>query len=112
MRPLRILQYQAFKGVLHIQRIIDHDGVEPGTGGIELWIRLGVSLGVAPFEASRYPVLEFDYRVPAELRVDLIVEVDGRRRVVKFTDNDQTWPVIGRLRPSGLLTIVGRSFSS
>src|SRR5207245_1864025 len=29
-----------------IGRIIDHDGTAPGTGGIELWIRLGVSLGV------------------------------------------------------------------
>jgi pyrroloquinoline-quinone synthase len=29
-----------------IQRIVDHDGTGPGTGGIELWIRLGVALGV------------------------------------------------------------------
>ena len=29
-----------------IQRIIDHDGTEPGTGGIEMWIRLGEALGV------------------------------------------------------------------
>ena len=29
-----------------IQRIIDHDGTAPGTGGIEMWIRLGVALGV------------------------------------------------------------------
>jgi pyrroloquinoline-quinone synthase len=29
-----------------IQRIVDHDGTEPGTGGIELWVRLGVSLGL------------------------------------------------------------------
>lgn len=29
-----------------IQRIIDHDGATPGTGGIELWIQLGVALGV------------------------------------------------------------------
>ena len=57
----------------------------------------GVSLGVAPFDASQYPVLQFDYRAPRELRVDLIVEVDGNRRVIKFTDNDQTWPVIGDL---------------
>ncbi len=57
----------------------------------------GVSIGVAPFDASRYPILEFDYRVPPELRVDLLVEVDGSRRVIKFTDNDQTWPVIGRI---------------
>lgn len=29
-----------------IQRIIDHDGTAPGTGGIEMWIRLGQALGV------------------------------------------------------------------
>jgi pyrroloquinoline-quinone synthase len=29
-----------------IERIVDHDGTGPGTGGIELWIRLGVALGV------------------------------------------------------------------
>jgi pyrroloquinoline-quinone synthase len=29
-----------------MQRIIDHDGTEPGTGGIEMWIRLGEALGV------------------------------------------------------------------
>jgi pyrroloquinoline-quinone synthase len=29
-----------------LQRIIDHDGTEPGTGGIELWIRLGEAVGV------------------------------------------------------------------
>jgi pyrroloquinoline-quinone synthase len=29
-----------------VQRIVDHDGVEPGTGGIELWLRLGEALGL------------------------------------------------------------------
>ncbi len=29
-----------------MQRIVDHDGTTPGTGGIELWIRLGIALGV------------------------------------------------------------------
>jgi pyrroloquinoline-quinone synthase len=29
-----------------IQRIIDHDGPEPGSGGIESWLRLGEALGV------------------------------------------------------------------
>lgn len=33
-----------------LQRIIDHDGTAPGTGGIELWIQLGVAVGV-PREA-------------------------------------------------------------
>lgn len=30
-----------------LTRIIDHDGTGPGTGGIEMWIRLGEALGVA-----------------------------------------------------------------
>ena len=29
-----------------LQRIVDHDGTEPGTGGIELWTKLGEALGV------------------------------------------------------------------
>lgn len=29
-----------------LQRILDHDGTEPGTGGIEKWIALGEALGV------------------------------------------------------------------
>jgi pyrroloquinoline-quinone synthase len=30
-----------------IQRILDHDGTEPGGGGIESWFRLGEALGVS-----------------------------------------------------------------
>ena len=29
-----------------LQRILDHDGTEPGSGGIESWLRLGEALGV------------------------------------------------------------------
>jgi len=29
-----------------LQRIVDHDGTEPGSGGIEMWIRLGEAVGV------------------------------------------------------------------
>jgi pyrroloquinoline-quinone synthase len=39
-----------------IQRIIDHDGTQPGEGGIEMWIRLGVALGLSreEMEDERY----------------------------------------------------------
>jgi pyrroloquinoline-quinone synthase len=39
-----------------LQRIVDHDGTEPGTGGIEMWIRLGEALGVprAEMEDERH----------------------------------------------------------
>jgi pyrroloquinoline-quinone synthase len=33
-----------------LQRIVDHDGTEPGTGGIEMWIRLGEAIGVSRTE--------------------------------------------------------------
>ena len=41
---------------LWMQRIVDHDGPTRGTGGIELWIRLGEALGVprAEMEDERY----------------------------------------------------------
>jgi pyrroloquinoline-quinone synthase len=29
-----------------IQRVIDHDGTEPGEGGLEAWLRLGEAMGV------------------------------------------------------------------
>lgn len=29
-----------------LRRIVDHDGAEPGQGGLELWLRLGEALGV------------------------------------------------------------------
>jgi pyrroloquinoline-quinone synthase len=29
-----------------LQRIVDHDGAEPGSGGIESWLRLGEAIGV------------------------------------------------------------------
>jgi pyrroloquinoline-quinone synthase len=29
-----------------LKRIVDHDGTEPATGGIEMWIRLGEAVGV------------------------------------------------------------------
>ena len=39
-----------------LQRIVDHDGRAEGEGGIELWVRLGVSLGVprAEMEDERH----------------------------------------------------------
>src|ERR687889_1256094 len=30
-----------------MQRIVDHDGIAPGTGGIGMWIRLGEAVGQA-----------------------------------------------------------------
>jgi len=37
-----------------IQRIVDHDGTAPGTGGIESWLRLGEALAVGRDEKHRH----------------------------------------------------------
>jgi pyrroloquinoline-quinone synthase len=42
-----------------LRRIVDHDGAEPGTGGLELWLRLGEGVGL-----SRSRLLEHDGVLP------------------------------------------------
>ena len=52
-----------------IQRIIDHDGVEGGSGGIESWLRLGEALGVSRevIESERLVLPGVRYSVDAYL---------------------------------------------
>ena len=45
------------------------------------WVRQG------SFDASAYPYLEFDYRIPPQLRVDLLVNVNGQDYSIGFTDH-------------------------
>jgi len=42
-----------------LRRIVDHDGSEPGTGGLELWLRLGEGVGL-----SRERLLDGDRVLP------------------------------------------------
>src|SRR5258708_13889210 len=49
-----------------LQRIIDHDGAEPGTGGIEMWIRLGEAVGVPRGEMEDERQLLPGVRFPGE----------------------------------------------
>ena len=53
-----------------MQRIVDHDGLEPGTGGIELWIRLGEALGVPRHEMEDERHVLPAVRFAAEAYVD------------------------------------------
>lgn len=56
-----------------------------------------VILADEPFSPARFPRLAFDYRVPDSLRVDLVLRVGPHWRTVKFTDADETWPVVGAI---------------
>jgi pyrroloquinoline-quinone synthase len=50
-----------------IKRIVDHDGAEPGSGGIESWLRLGEALGVdrAELQSERRVLPGVRYAVDA-----------------------------------------------
>ncbi len=44
----------------------------------------------SPFEAGRYPIVAFDYKVPSNLRADLVLTIGGTRYTVRFTDPNGT----------------------
>lgn len=49
-----------------------------------------------PFDAGRYRLVSFDYKVDEWIRVDLVVKLaDGTFRTIKFTDSDSSWPALG-----------------
>jgi hypothetical protein len=50
-----------------------------------------------PFDASAFPYLEFDYRVPPQLRVDLLVNVNGQDYSIGFTDRTPSFPRLGTI---------------
>jgi hypothetical protein len=49
------------------------------------------------FDASAYPYLEFDYRVPPQLRVDLLLKVNGQDYSIGFTDHTPGPPRLGQI---------------
>jgi len=50
------------------------------------------------FDAANFPFLEFDYRVPPELRVDLLLTVNGKDYNITFTDRTPGNPRLGELK--------------
>lgn len=63
-----------------------YNPVESGRFGI---IRRG------SFDAGKHRILSFDYKVPARLRVDIAVYVNGAMKAIKFKDTDNNLTVIG-----------------
>ena len=55
-----------------IQRIVDHDGQEPGGGGVESWLRLGEALDVEREDlAANFQVLTYQYRDTFAIRFEI-----------------------------------------
>lgn len=65
-----------------------------GGGHFAVWA------GIGTFDASRYPVLQFDYKVPPSVKVNLYVRVFGNYYAFEFTGGEQpegTAPLIGKV---------------
>ncbi len=65
-----------------------YNPVESGRYGI---IRRG------SFDAGKYRILSFDYKIPARLRVDIALYVNGDMKAIKFKDTDNTLGYIGTI---------------
>ncbi len=72
--------------------IVELDRSGAGRSALQLVnATLGSSFGVTvhdqPFDASIYPVVEFDYRIGPEVRTDVYAKVSGRWYNIGFTDD-------------------------
>ncbi|HVF10935.1 MAG TPA: fibronectin type III domain-containing protein, partial [Abditibacteriaceae bacterium] len=51
-----------------------------------------------PFDARRWPLITFSYRLNPEVQLSLVCEFAGKWYELRFTDNDGTYPTIGTIR--------------
>ncbi len=57
----------------------------------------GLVLRSEPYEAGSYPVVSFDYKIPARINVDFVVGTSYGTYSIKFLDNDCAYSRIGDL---------------
>jgi pyrroloquinoline-quinone synthase len=57
-----------------LRRIVDHDGAEPGEGGLELWLRLAEEVGLARAEVESLATVLPAVRFACDAYVELVRE--------------------------------------
>jgi hypothetical protein len=57
----------------------------------------GAVMDWGPFAVDAFPRLVFDYRLPADVESNLLVDAGGQRFEIRATGTDNTWPVIGAI---------------
>ena len=73
--------------------LVERDDSTAATGRTSLRIRnihsggpFTVTARSTPFDAGRYPLLSFDYKLPINLRVDIVLTIGGNAYTVRLTD--------------------------
>ncbi len=64
----------------------------PVTGG-----SYGAYIRKTAFDAGRYRIVRFAYKIPERLRADLMVHVNGSRKSIRFTDTDSSYNRVGEV---------------
>ena len=57
----------------------------------------GVSIRQDAFDATQFPVIAFDYKVPDRLRMDFHLDWDGKSYDIQFMDRDNPLPRLGSI---------------
>jgi len=57
----------------------------------------GTQIRSEPFDAGKYRLVSFDYKVPPRLRVDFMVYVNGDWKAIRFKDTDNDQGYIGEI---------------
>jgi len=77
--------------------IIERDNSTAATGRYSLRIHnphaggaFAVTIRSTPFDAGRYPLVSFDYKIPPNLRADLVLTLGGTLYTIRFTDPNGT----------------------
>jgi hypothetical protein len=58
---------------------------------------MGAWVRRTPFDAVKFPVIEFDYKIPFDVRADFHMSVGGQIYSVGFTDRTPQYPRIGQI---------------
>lgn len=64
----------------------------PGSGG-----SFGAYIRKTAFDAGRYRIVRFAYKIPERLRADIMVHCNGARKAIRFTDSDSSYQRIGEI---------------
>jgi hypothetical protein len=58
---------------------------------------MGAWVRRTPFDAVKFPVIEFDYKIPFDVRADFQISVGGQVYAIGFTDRTPQYPRIGQI---------------
>ncbi len=75
---------------------LDRAATFDGTGALKVTTERGggnfaVNVRTTPFDARTYPLVQFDYRIPAGVKTNFLVKVAGRWYDIGFTDDPKAF---------------------